>query len=176
MHLLQKHFEKVRKIEETGLPVRRGVYYDVGGTLIQGLPPAVYEPLVLFARWSQAHKIFSNQTIFTNDLVHSGELIKRAGLDVKEFGVERAVPKQRIYNETERLQIEHNAPRYDTLETAEEKGAYIPEAVHCLELVVDDKEPEKGIKDTDMVVTWWNPHNPDIKRFLENKEYLGFKL
>ncbi len=172
MSILHDHFEKVRQMEAQGIPITRGVFYDVGGTLVTF---NANQPLIDFAKWNDERKYLGDNHVFSGDINHAREMLNEYNVDTASFGVEELVYKQRTFNEALARQHDDNVALSKLLPEAGRTG-FIARPSHSLELIIDDSAPLlEGIMDAGLVVTWWDPRDPKVREFLEQKHYLDFK-
>ena len=171
MSLLADHFARVEALRAQGLPVIRGVFFDVVGTIDRG---ELNEPLIAFAAWNNRHKMLGDNCVFSTDADYSRKILKEKNFDFTIFGGEEIAFKQRTYNEAFNMHCSDNLGLRNAL-CEEDRPNFAPRQSHCLELVIDDSAPYKeGIKGLPLVVTWWNPDDAAVQAFLQNKEYENF--
>lgn len=169
MSMLLDHFQKMHAFHERGLPINRGLYLDVGGTLITR---GINQPLWDFAVWNHKKKFLGPNIVFSGDLRDAGDILQKAGADLNALGVTEVSPKQWTYN---RAFNEQHAFNRAAMNNVEDKKTFEGIPAYSLELVVDDSPPlNDGIKDCGMVISWWNPRDGDVRDFLENRRYTDF--
>lgn len=179
MSILEKHFERVAELEKQGIPIIRGVFFDVYGTLVD-LSKARDE-VVAFAMWNAENKLFPEQTIFSRDIKDAKDLLNSAKLTPEHFGLqsfEEVKSKQRIFNDAYTKQHTDNIPLWEAFEKANgTDNGFVARPSYCLELVIDDSPPlRQGVMDSNLVVTHWNPDDPEVERFLKQDKYMDCKI
>jgi hypothetical protein len=170
MSLLSDHFERVRQHEAQGLPLTRGVFYDVGWTLIR---QGINQPLVDFALWNNTRKIIGDNHVFSSDVPDAQRMLDKDRLNLADFGVSALIYKQATYNQAFSKQHKYNLGLIQNL-SDDAKKAFVPQPAHCLELVIDDQEPKEGVMKATLALTWWHPDDKAVQEFLEKREYLAF--
>lgn len=150
MSLLQVHFEKVRAAEQSGQQILHGIYFDLMGTLMDR-HGRLDAPLLAFAEWANREKIMGGG----NHLITAGSMgghvsLEDGGYSRDVTGIKSTEYKDYIFEE------------------ARKNGQRIA-------LLIDDTNPAKKRWD-DLVVTWWHPYDEEVREFLDNKDYLDFKL
>ena len=115
MSLLDEHFERVRLAESEGIKVIRGIFLDVGNTLID--KDGSLLDASKFAVWNAENQLFPNQVIFSD----APPLVD---LYVEEYGIKSS---QIGLSDLKDLRIKEDV---------------FLEAVNAkLELIIDDKPP-----------------------------------
>jgi hypothetical protein len=168
MDFLADHFARVADMTARNIPIIRGIFFDVGGTLDaeNGL---VWE----FAKWNHASKVLRPTRVFTRDADDAALQLELAKRDISQIGADTLDPKSATYNAAYMQQHQHNLAAQNQLE---DKSLFKPIPAYVLELVVDDSKPLiEGVLGAPMVLTHWNPYDRDVYAYLRERRYESFK-
>ncbi len=109
MDLLQEHFARVARALKDGEIVRRGVFFDVAGTLVTGLrwdetthPPTLLSArdnrlVTRFVRWAAQSSVLDGPMVFSSNPAQALDYLALARIRLEDIGAEKVKDKAGVY-------------------------------------------------------------------------------
>ena len=176
MSLLLEHFKRVKDLHDQGIPTESTLCFDVIGTLADVYNPETeeyekkYQALIDFKKWAHEKKLFEQHIVFSSNVDEAVRELRRKKIEPSELQLENygdVISKKWVYND---MNLKHE-------ELANKDNRFENTQSYKLDLIIDDIPPsdDRFIED-EVAVTHWDPCTPEVRQFLNKKEYLTLDL